>query len=378
MNLFNTITLRHLIVDNSKMIGLEYPNNPTLRALVSTLTNVKWSKKYGLSYIADNKNNLDNVFTIFRGVAWINGKYFFKDKPINMNIPEPNYTSIKNKKSKYKRKCPEEYIDKLQVLRYSENTVRIYVAMFEEFINYYYDADLLSINSNDIKNYLKYLVERKVSKSYQNQAINAIKFYYEIVLSLPNCYYYIDRPRKEKKLPIVLSTNEIQNIFKTITNIKHKAILMTIYSAGLRVSELLELKISDIQSDRKLILVRNSKGNKDRVTLLGDRTLIILRKYYKIYKPKEYLFEGAKGGKYSKTSIQKILKKAVFKAKISKRVTIHTLRHSFATHLLEKGVNLRYIQSLLGHANPKTTEIYTRVSTIGISEIKNPIDVLSF
>ena len=376
MNSFSTLTLRHLIVDNSKMIGLEYPNNPTIRALVSTLTNVKWSEKYGLSYIANNKNNLDNVFTLFRGVAWVNGKYFFKNKPINMNIPEPNYTSIKTKKSKYNRKCPEEYIDKLQVLRYSENTVKTYVAMFEEFINYYVESDLLSINANDIKNYLKYLVERKVSKSYQNQAINAIKFYYEIVLCLPNCYYHIDRPRKEKKLPIVLSTDEIQNMFKTITNIKHKAILMTIYSAGLRVSELLELKISDIQSNRKLIFVRNSKGNKDRVTLLGDKTLVILREYYKIYKPKEYLFEGVKGGKYSKTSIQKILKKAVFKAKISKRVTIHTLRHSFATHLLEKGVNLRYIQSLLGHSNPKTTEIYTRVSTIGISEIKNPIDIL--
>ncbi|MCK5823713.1 MAG: tyrosine-type recombinase/integrase, partial [Bacteroidales bacterium] len=302
MNSFSTLTLRHLIVDNSKMIGLEYPNNPTIRALVSTLTNVKWSEKYGLSYIANNKNNLDNVFTLFRGVAWVNGKYFFKNKPINMNIPEPNYTSIKTKKSKYNRKCPEEYIDKLQVLRYSENTVKTYVAMFEEFINYYVESDLLSINANDIKNYLKYLVERKVSKSYQNQAINAIKFYYEIVLCLPNCYYHIDRPRKEKKLPIVLSTDEIQNMFKTITNIKHKAILMTIYSAGLRVSELLELKISDIQSNRKLIFVRNSKGNKDRVTLLGDKTLVILREYYKIYKPEVYLFEGVKGGKYSKTS----------------------------------------------------------------------------
>ncbi|MBE9468142.1 MAG: tyrosine-type recombinase/integrase [Bacteroidetes bacterium] len=375
-NSFSTITLKHLIIDNSKTIGLEYPDNPTIRALVSTLKNVKWSNKYGISYIADNKNNLDSIYLIFRGVAWVNGKYFFKNKPINTNIPEPNYTSIKNKKSKYKRKCPEEYIDKLQVLRYSENTVRTYVAMFEEFINYYLESDLLSINANDITNYLKYLVGRKVSKSYQNQAINAIKFYYEIVLSLPNCYYHIDRPRKEQKLPIVLSTVEIQNMFKTITNIKHKAILMTIYSAGLRVSELINLKISDIQSERRLILVRNSKGNKDRVTLLGEKTLIILREYYKTYKPKNYLFEGSKGGKYSRTSIQKILKKAVLKAKIPKRVTIHTLRHSFATHLLEKGVNLRYIQNLLGHASPKTTEIYTRVSTIGISEIKNPIDIL--
>lgn len=377
-NKFNTITIRHLIVDNNKMIGMEYPNNPTIQALVSTFDNLTWSVKYGLSYVPNNKTNLDRIFRIFRGVAWVNCKYFFKDKPINTNIPEPDYSVLKSKKTKNKRKCPDEYIDKLQVLRYSRNTVNTYVSMFEEFISYYSDIDLLSINEIDIKNYLKYLLEKKASNSHQNQAINAIKFYYEIVLGLPNRYYHIDRPRAEKRLPTVLSVQEIQRLFQAITNIKHKAILITIYSAGLRVSELLELKISDIQSDRKLILVRNSKGNKDRNTILGDKTLDILRQYYKVYRPKGYLFEGSNGGQYSSTSIQKILKKALIIAKVSKPATIHTLRHSFATHLLEKGTNLRYIQTLLGHSSPKTTEIYTKVSTIGISEIINPIDVLEF
>jgi site-specific recombinase XerD len=162
----------------------------------------------------------------------------------------------------------------------------------------------------------------------------------------------------------------------TITNLKHRAILTTIYSAGLRISELLELKISDIQSDRKLILVRNSKGNKDRTTLLGNSTLKILRVYYKQYKPQEYLFEGINRGKYTATSAQKVLKKALFKAGITKPATLHTLRHSFATHLLEQGTNLRYIQVLLGHESPKTTEIYTRVSTIGMKDIINPLDML--
>lgn len=376
-NKFNTITLRHLIIDNSKMIGLDYSNNPSIQALIETFKDVCWSDEYGLNYIKNNKYNLDRIFKIFKGIAWVNCKYFFKDKLINKDIPEPDYSFIKIKATKYKRKCPDEFIDKLQVMRYSKNTVNTYVSMFEEFINYYIDVDLLSINENDIKAYLKHLVKRNVSHSYQNQAINAIKFYYEIVLGLPNRYYYIDRPRKEDKLPIVLSVEEIKRIITSIENIKHKAIIMTIYSAGLRVSELLELKISDIQSDRKLILIRNAKGKKDRTTLLGNKTLEILREYYKEYKPKEYLFEGQNGGKYTSTSIQKILKRALNRAKIYKPVTIHTLRHSFATHLLEKGTNLRYIQALLGHASPKTTEIYTRVSTVDIEKIKNPIDNLN-
>jgi len=372
---YNTITIRHLIVNNKRMIGLEYNNNPTIQALVDTF-DVGWDEKLSMNYVENNNANLNKIYSIFKGVAWVNGKYFFKDKPINTKIDEPNYTAIKNKRTKYERKCPNEYIDKLQVLRYSKSTVNTYVSMFEEFINYYKNIDLISINENDIRAYLLHLVERNVSISYQNQAINAIKFYFEIVLGLPNRHYYVERPRKVETLPLVLSVEEVQRLLNTVTNLKHKAILITIYSAGLRVSEVLELKMSDIQSDRMLILVRNSKGNKDRTTLLGKKTLSILREYYLEYKPETYLFEGQNGGKYSSTSVQKILKKALKKANIIKPATIHTLRHSFATHLLEKGTNLRYIQTLLGHSSPKTTEIYTRVSTIDIEHIKNPIDNL--
>ena len=339
-NSFASLTIRHLIVDNKKKIGLEYQNNPAIQALISTFSDVKWSDKFRMNYINNTKSNLDRIFTIFKGIAWVNGKYFFKDTPININVPEPDYSHIKNKKSKNKRKCPSNYIDKLQVLRYSKSTVNTYVSMFEEFINYYESKDLLSINENDIREYLLSLVKRDVSNSYQNQAINAIKFYYEIVLGLPNRHYYIERPRKKEKLPVVLSIEEVKRLLSTVNNLKHKAILITIYSAGLRISEALELKISDIQSDRHLILVRNSKGNKDRTTLLGNKTLEILREYYKQYKPKEYLFEGQNGGKYSSTSVQKVFKRALKNAKINKIATVHTLRHSFATHLLEKGTNL--------------------------------------
>lgn len=186
-----------------------------------------------------------------------------------------------------------------------------------------------------------------MSVSQQNQRINAIKFYYEKILGRGKEYYEIYRPKKEYKLPKVLSKNEIKMILASCNNIKHYCILMLIYSAGLRRSELIQLKISDIDSERMILNIRGSKGKKDRMSLLSENVLKILRNYYKEYKPKEYLFEGAKGGKYSATCIANILRNAALKAGIKKSVTPHMLRRSFATHLLEQGTDLRYIQELL-------------------------------
>lgn len=186
--------------------------------------------------------------------------------------------------------------------------------------------------------------------------------------------YLIDRPREEMYLPEVLSEEEVKAILDATENLKHKAILMTIYSAGLRISEVINLKIKDIDSQRMQIRVEQGKGKKDRYTLLGKKTLEVLRKYFQLYKPRVYIFEGMDGQQYSKSSITQILKTSVLKAGIKKRVSVHTLRHSFATHLLEGGVNLRYIQSLLGHGSSKTTEIYTHITTKGFDQIVNPLD----
>lgn len=175
-------------------------------------------------------------------------------------------------------------------------------------------------------------------------------------------------------LPEVLSEEEVKAILDATENLKHKAILMTIYSAGLRISEVINLKIKDIDSQRMQIRVDQGKGKKDRYTLLGKKTLEVLRKYFQLYKPRVYIFEGMDGQQYSKSSITQILKASVLKAGIKKRVSVHTLRHSFATHLLEGGVNLRYIQSLLGHGSSKTTEIYTHITTKGFDQIVNPLD----
>lgn len=275
------------------------------------------------------------------------------------------------------RNCPEEYILKIREIQYSEKTLKTYQNAFEEFINYYKEVDLKAIDEKMILEFMRYLViERKVSESYQNQVINAIKFYYEKVLRGERKNYLIDRPKKEKTLPTVLNEEEIKLLLNKTENLKHKAILMMAYSAGLRLGELINLKIKDIDSKRMQIRVEQAKGKKDRYTILSKKMLAILREYFSRYKPKEWLFEGEKGGQYAARSIQKVVKLSASKAGIKKNVGVHTLRHTFATHLLENGTDLRYIQSLLGHESSKTTEIYTHITTKGFDQIKNPLDEL--
>jgi site-specific recombinase XerD len=242
------------------------------------------------------------------------------------------------------RQCPEEYILKLKELRYSENTIKAYKGLFEEFINYYNSYDIDKIGEKMIIAFMRYLViERKISTSYQNQSINSIKFYYERVLGGQRKIYLVERPRREKTLPEVLSEQEFLSVLSTIDNIKHRAIVLLIYSAGLRLSEVVNLRIKDIDSERMKVYVQQSKGRKDRYTSLSKKLLPILRQYFLEYKPKEWLIEGAKGRKYSVSSVQTIVKDAYNKAGIKKKVSTHTLRHSFATHLLEGGTDLRYI-----------------------------------
>lgn len=268
-----------------------------------------------------------------------------------------------------------KYKELLIQKRYSNNTQRIYCNYFKDFILYFKDDDLEKLSIEQINNYILDLIQsKKISISQQNQRINSIKFYYEKILSRNKQYYELHRPNKEHKLPKVLSKNEVKKILDSCNNIKHYCILLLIYSAGLRRSELVNLKVVDINSERMIVNIIDAKGKKDRVSLLSENTLKMLRKYYKKYQPKEFLFEGAKGGKYSTTSVAKVLKRAATKAGLNKNVTPHMLRHSFATHLLEQGTDLRFIQELLGHNSSKTTEIYTHVSKKSIAKIKNPVD----
>ena len=245
------------------------------------------------------------------------------------------------------------------------------------FLRYIHPKTCEEIQEEDIRRYMRYLVEeRRVSGSAQNIAINAIKFYLEKVKRGGRAVYIVDRPRGEEKLPVVLSEREMLALLEHTGNLKHKCILYVLYSAGLRMSEVLALKPSDLDPDRGLINVRGAKHNKDRVTLLSKVTFELIRRYMVAYHPREWLFEGAGGKPYSARSVNAIIKRSAKKAGITKNVSAHKLRHSFATHLLEQGTDLRYIQSLLGHGSSRTTERYTHVTTRGLDKIVSPLDNL--
>ena len=210
-----------------------------------------------------------------------------------------------------------------------------------------------------------------------NQAVSAIKFLFAEILDKPRIAIQLPRPNKEKKLPKVLSEEEVSRILAALDNNKHRAILFLTYSAGLRVSEVVNLKIIDIDSDRMLIYIRQGKGRKDRCVMLSEIALQELRRYFKEYRPLEWLFPGAKTDWHiTERTVQKVFANACKIAKIQKQVSVHSLRHSFATHLLEGGTDLRYIQELLGHNSSKTTEIYTHVTKKSIQKIQSPLDKL--
>jgi site-specific recombinase XerD len=370
------ITLKHLLINNKRYIGLQFNSDKVLNSLVRDLKDLAWSNAYSMFCLPNDKGNLDSIFNLFNGVAWINTNYFF-DKSNSKELDEKfdvQWFRKRHKPSDYKT-CPESFLDKLEIKRYANNTVRTYVSCFERFINYYPSKAIDDLNENDVRHYILTLVQKNWSNSYINQSINSIKFYYENVLGMPNRFYKVERPRKEKKLPIILSPSEAKLIIEATNNIKHRCIVSLLYSAGLRRGEVLNLKPADIDSERMLIKVNDAKGKKDRLTLLAQSTLIDLRTYYKTYRPGKYLFEGQKNVKYSAASIGMIITNAVAKTRIKKHVTAHTLRHSFATHLLENGTDLRYIQLLLGHSSTKTTEIYTHVASNQFISIKNPLDM---
>jgi site-specific recombinase XerD len=260
---------------------------------------------------------------------------------------------------------------------YSPNTIRTYCIEFSQLLYLLKDIPVDSLTPERLRSYFLYCSKMKLFENLLHSRYNAVKFYFEQVLHCDKFFWEdIPRPKKKSSLPKVISKSDIAKIFAQIDNLKHSVMLKLCYGMGLRVSEIVNLKITDIDSDRMLVHIENAKGKKDRYVTLPLSILDDLRKYYKTYRPKIYLFEGQFGGQYSIRSVQAVFKNAMKKAKINKAVGIHGLRHSYATHLLEKGTDMYFIQKLLGHANIKTTEIYAKVSNRQLGNIKSPLDDL--
>jgi site-specific recombinase XerD len=337
--------------ENKLIITFSY--SPDKVQKIKSIRGYSWNpdkKEWSVPYTAENVNTLNNLF---------------RNEQITIDF-------IGNENNEKLLKLVDE---QLRLKGYSFKTRKTYTKQLKRFSSFI-SKDLDSISLQDVRSYILFLLEeQKASHSYANQAISSIKFLCNDTLNQGKLIEALPRPKKENKLPNVLSFEEVKRILQALENEKHRTILFLIYSAGLRVGEVVRLKVQDIDSSRMLIHVVQGKGRKDRYTLLSEIALSQLRKYYSLYKPEVWLFPGQDKKEFlTERTVERIFEKACLIAKINKKATVHTLRHSFATHLLEGGTDLRFIQELLGHSSSKTTEIYTHVTQKNISKIQSPLD----
>ncbi len=360
--------------NGKEIIVINLNEDKTIENHLIDLHGIQRKHSDGKLYLKNSSRNLSILFNHLRKINCYVDYSELIQKPVDVPIKPkqlnlPTIDSFHQEDLKRFRRWLEEK-------RLSTNTVDTYVEVTGFFVRYCILKKSKSYTKKMVESFnYEYIVCEGKSISYQNQCINGIKKYF-LFKGIDIGVLDLTRPKKEKKLPVVLSKEEVRWIMEATHNLKHRTLLSLIYSGGLRIGEAINLKVNDIDSKRMLIHIKGAKGKKDRYTLLSHSFLDTLRDYYKQYKPKEYLFEGQRKQKYSSSSAQWILKKAALNSGIRKKVTLHTLRHSFVTHLLENGTDIRYIQELLGHNSPKTTMIYTHVTENSIKNISNPFDDL--
>lgn len=391
------VKLEHLVHKAQRCIALHFAYDAEL-VHAARQAGAKWSASHRCWWTPNGPEHLQAIFAVFKGKAWVNMNGLRKKPDAVAAVPKTSgnlvnkATASKATKPTVQRPTRKEpqaepltpehenalaaMRKKLEIARYSPNTIDTYLNATKQFFLRFAAKHPNDIRTEDIETYQHELARTGKSNSYLNQIVNAVRYYFKDVLGDVHRVKFIERPRKETKLPLVLSKAEIAAVLKAPSNVKHQAMLALAYSGGLRISEVIGLRPEDLLFDRGLIHVRSAKGNKDRTTLLGKSTAELVKRYLEHFKPKDLLFAGQNGGTYSPRSLQKVLDAALQKAGITKPATMHTLRHSFATHLLEQGTDLRYIQALLGHASSKTTEVYTHVSTRYLQGIVNPMDNL--
>lgn len=368
-----TILLDTVKHRGKQVLLLKFPINNTLKELVKKLPGATWSNTHKAWYTPYSIEILYTVKKLFTGVANIDAS-ILKEKLAKSKNSTTNMNAL-NSDAKEKT---EKFKNWMRSRRYSESTIGTYTDALKSFLKFYHNKPIYEITNDDVIKYNnEFILRNKLSASYQNQVVNAIKLFFRTVNHVSINVDMIYRPKRSYVLPNVLSKEDVKKILEAHSNLKHKVMLSLIYACGLRRSELLNLKPNDIDSDRKLMIIKEGKGKKDRIAPISDKIIMMLREYYKVYKPSVWLFEGQnKGEKYTAESLQSVLKQALIKTRITKPATLHWLRHSYATHLLESGTDLRYIQELLGHKSSRTTEIYTHVSTKSIQKIKSPFDDL--
>ena len=376
------IKLSYAEHDLVSVVRIDYDYNPEINNQIKSKTSARWSSTLNCWCIAREEFHLNHFFESLKGMAFID--YSGLKKNNTGSIPQPKVNRERVSLDKNRQLLAETasqifaFKGWMQQKRYSDNTIKTYIEAIQTFLKYYHQKKTTDITNADLVDFNRdYILGNGYSSSFQNQVINAVKLFYSRTQNRRLEIEKVERPRREHKLPNVLSKDEVAAILNAPANIKHRAMLSLIYACGLRRSELLNLKPLDVDSKRGLLIIRQSKGNKDRIVPISGKVIEMLRSYYKSFKPELWLFEGqSPREQYSESSLAKVLKLSCERAKIKKPVTLHWLRHSYATHLLENGTDLRFIQELLGHKNSKTTEIYTHVSTKSLQKIKSPFDDL--
>ena len=352
------------------VVAIRFSRHAEANRAVRSITGCKWSKTLQSWYIPDEQQSIAAAIQALSPLGFVDYR--------SLRLGDQGQPAAAHANDAQTAQHLTAFRQFLTSRRYSANTVKTYTEALSVFIRFMGSKAPAQWSLADIQHFNNaYILKNGHSVSYQNQMVNAIKLFLRVTENRHIKIEDIHRPRPEHRLPNVLSKEEVKAILQAHSNIKHKAMLSLIYACGLRCGELLSLTPQSVDSHRNVLLIKNAKGNKDRVAPLSEKIIAMLRDYYIAYKPKHYLFEGQQPGTaYDSRSLQQVLKQALAKAGIQKPVTLHWLRHSYATHLLEAGTNLRYIQEILGHKSPKTTQIYTHVSTDSLRNIHSPFDNL--
>lgn len=381
------IRIEPITFNNKKLILIDCGHSMEALAYIEKFNDVRWSKTRQLYYLVYNPEVINHLFDyVHLKKGWyLDYKAFRKtpqelaEKTIFHSTSKPPSKLGSVKKNHLSAEQENELVrfeNWMQNQRYSENTIRSYINNLDSFFRFFNDKKVDEIDGEALFKYNKeYIIPNGISISYQNQTISAIKTYYLKMRGIQLEFERIERPRRSKALPKVIPLQTVKKNLMGITNLKHKMALSTIYGLGLRRSELLSLRITDISFERNIVHIKNAKGYKDRALPLPAQLKKLITQYYRAYKPKVFLIESTEEGQpYTATSLQQIFKKYFGNGENKTTFTLHCLRHSFATHLLDSGVDLRMIQELLGHSSSKTTEIYTHVSLRSKQNIHNPLD----
>lgn len=348
-----------------KQLLLKFDYRSRLVALVKSVKDTYWSTSLKAWYLNYSEENLNNILSLFKDLTVIDTSKIDKKVLFKRNLTDSQKTLLNN------------FYLYLKGKRYSKSTIQTYTFFIADFVNFHTHTTLENFSNRNVEEFIETVfLERNYSVSSQRQFISALKLFttFYPVTKINNLT--LERPKKSRKLPSVLSQEEVIKIVQVTKNLKHRAIIVLLYSSGLRVGEITNLVLRNIDVQRKQLKVEKGKGRKDRFVVLASTFLPLLENYLTTYAPKVFFIEGPHGNKYSESSIRKFLHKSVQDAGITKKVTPHTLRHSYATHLLENGVGIRHIQELLGHSKPETTMIYTHVAKKDLLDIQSPLDTI--